>query len=31
MKAILKANADLQGIEAEDLLQALIGAGDNTY
>ena len=30
MKAVLKANADLQGIKAEDMLQAVIGAGDNT-
>jgi hypothetical protein len=30
MKAVLKANADLQGIKAEDMLQAVIGAGDST-
>ena len=29
MKAVLKANADLQGIKAEDMLQAVIGAGDS--
>jgi hypothetical protein len=30
MKAVLKANADLQGIKAEDMLEAVVRAGDST-
>lgn len=30
MKAVLRANADLQGIKVEDMLEAVVRAGDNT-